>query len=63
MANNPHHLPGVVNATGGTVTYTQRPEIGHAYAIGAGDKGMGSTCGRGAPPTTRPASLMPEAEL
>ena len=46
----PHHLPGVVDAKGGTVTSTQRPEIGHAHAIGAGDKGMVSTCGRGGPP-------------
>ena len=46
----PHHLPGVVDARGVTGTSTQRPEIGHAHAIGAGDKGMLSTCGRGGPP-------------
>ena len=46
----PHHLPGVVDARGVTVTSTQRPEIGHAHAIGAGDKSMQSTCGRVGPP-------------
>ena len=59
----PHHLPGVVDAIGETVISTQRPEIGHAHAIGAGDKSMLSTCGREDYPTTCPASLMPEAEL
>ena len=36
----PHHLPGVVDAIGVTVISTQRPEIGHAHAIGAGDKSV-----------------------
>ena len=40
MIGVPHHLPGVVDAIGETVTSTQRPEIGHAHAIGAGDKSM-----------------------
>ena len=33
----PHHLPGVVDAIGVTVTSTQRPEIGQSFAIGVYD--------------------------
>jgi hypothetical protein len=36
-AGFPHHLPGVVDATGVTVTYTRRLEIGQSFAIGAYD--------------------------
>src|SRR6187455_255383 len=35
-----HHLPGSVDASGLTVTTTQRTEVSHVHAIGAGDKSM-----------------------
>ena len=59
----PHHLPGVVDAIGVTVTSTQRPEIGHAHAIGAGDKGMLSTCGRVGAPHHLPGVVDARGEL
>ena len=40
-----------------TVTSTQRPEIGHAHAIGAGDKSMLSTCGRDGGPHHLPGVI------
>jgi len=46
----PRHLPGVIDAKGDTVISTQRPEIGHARAIGAGDKSVPITCGRAGNP-------------
>ena len=49
----PHHLPGVVDAVQPeraddvTVTSTQRPEIGHSFAIGVYDLCMFRLCGDG----------------
>ena len=40
-----HHLPRLVDVSGLTQNPTQRAEIGHAHAIGPGDKSMGSLSG------------------
>src|SRR5687768_17567840 len=35
-----HYLSSIVDVSGDTVTSTQRPEIGHPHAIGAGDESV-----------------------
>jgi hypothetical protein len=36
----PNYLPRVVDTESFTIIPAQRPEIGHPYAIGTGDKSM-----------------------
>ena len=44
--DSPTTCPASLMPKAETVISTQCPEIGHAHAIGAGDKGVLSTCGR-----------------
>src|SRR6185312_2586668 len=41
-----HHLSGIVDVSGDTVTSTQRPEIGHPNAIGASNESVRITSSR-----------------
>src|SRR5690348_8605227 len=41
-----HHLSGIVDVSGDTVTSTQRPEIRHPHAIGTSDESVRITGSR-----------------
>ena len=59
QSGSPYHLPRVVDPESDAIVSTECAEIGHAYAIRAGDEGMGLSVGSLGCPTTCPASLIP----